>query len=129
MAEPALLRGKPRGRNDEAFEARRTYVQAAFRECHRPGADRLRPAPAHRRREGAPGAQRRTRGRDQLARRLRGSGLLSAALQADDGPGAGGVSEAFPHCRLRSTAEARPALGVSTVAPARAATMVVRATA
>src|SRR4051794_27165668 len=105
MAEPALLGGEPRGGNGEAFEARQTYVQAALRECHGLGADRLRPAPALRKREGAPGAERRARGRDQLARRLRGSRLLPAAVQAYDGPCTRGVSETLSHSRLRPAAE------------------------
>src|SRR3982751_4611748 len=105
MAEPALLRGEPRGGNGEALEARRTYVQAPLRERHGPRADRLCPTPAHRRCQGAPGAERRARGRDQLARRLRGSRFLSAALQAYDRPCARGVSETLSHPRLRSTAE------------------------
>ena len=100
LAEHAFLGGEPGGADGEALEARRTHLQAPLRERDRPGADCLRPASADRRREEAARAKRRAGRRDQLARRLRRSRLLPAALQADDRPRAGRVPKALPHSRL-----------------------------
>ncbi len=97
VAGKALLGRQPGRGNDQALQARRAHLQAALHAGHRACAARLRAAPARRRREAPARAHRRAGRRGQLARRLRGPGVLPTSVQAHHRHGTGCLSQALSH--------------------------------